>query len=120
MSGERGQFPLIVFLHGYGERSQRLIFSAGVPRAVRYRFDGRVKDNQFFVQLLRAEGKVLGRYDARFSGLRYEPGTDQNDEYDPSDEAVNGPLSAAFNDYIRRELKFESDLPYELVADVQP
>src|SRR5260370_507865 len=80
----------------------------------------RVKDNQFFTQLLRAEGKVLGRYDARFSGLRYEPGTDQNDEYDPSAEAVNGPLSAAFNDYVRRELKFESDLPYELIADVQP
>src|SRR5207249_9289205 len=67
----------------------------------------RVKDSQFFTQLLREEGKILGRFDARFSGLRYEPGTDQNEEYDPSDEAVNGPLSAAFNDYVRRELKFE-------------
>ena len=80
----------------------------------------RVKDSQFFTQLLQAEDKILGRYDARFSGLRYEPGTDQNEEYDPSDEAVNGPLSAAFNDYVRRELKFESDIPYELVADVGP
>lgn len=80
----------------------------------------RVKDSQFFTQLLRAEGKVIGRFDSRFSGFRYEPGTDQNEEYDPSDEAVNGPLSAAFNDYVRRELKFESDLPYELIADVEP
>jgi carboxypeptidase C (cathepsin A) len=80
----------------------------------------RVKDNHFFTQLLRSEGKILGRLDARFSGLRYEPGTDQNDDYDPSDEAVNGPLSAAFNDYVRRELKFESDIPYELIADVGP
>jgi len=43
-----------------------------------------------------------------FSGYRYEPGTDlggyQDFEYDPSDEAVNGPLGAAFNDYVRREL----------------
>ena len=80
----------------------------------------RVKDTQFFTQLLREEGKILGRFDARFSGFRYEPGGDQEGEYDPSDEAVNGPMSAAFNDYIRRELKFESDLPYELVADVGP
>ena len=80
----------------------------------------RVKDTQFFTQLLREEGKILGRFDARFSGFRYEPGGDQEGEYDPSDEAVNGPMSAAFNDYIRRELKFESDLPYELIADVGP
>ena len=80
----------------------------------------RVKDTQFFTQLLREEGKVLGRFDARFSGLRYEPAGDLDGEYDPSDEAVNGPLSATFNDYIRRELKFESDLPYELIADVEP
>lgn len=79
----------------------------------------RVKDGQFFLQLLREEGRVIGRFDSRFSGLRYEPGTEDG-EYDPSDEAVNGPLSAAFNDYVRRELKFESDLPYELIADVEP
>ena len=65
------------------------------------------------------EGQILGRYDARFTGLRYEPGT-ENVDYDPSDEAVAGPLTAAFNDYIRRELKFESDLPYETVAAVDP
>jgi carboxypeptidase C (cathepsin A) len=81
----------------------------------------RVKDMQFFTHLLRAEGKMLGRLDARFSGFRYEPGTDAGDQdYDPSDEAVNGPLGAAFNDYIRRELQFQSDIPYELSADVEP
>ena len=84
----------------------------------------RIKDVQFFTHLLRGEGKMLGRFDARFSGFRYEPGTDvtgyQDWEYDPSDEAVTGPLGAAFNDYVRRELQFESDIPYELVADVQP
>jgi carboxypeptidase C (cathepsin A) len=65
---------------------------------------------------------MLGRYDARFSGFRYEPGTDGmgDQEYDPSDEAVTGPLGAAFNDYIRRELHFESDIPYELSVDVDP
>jgi carboxypeptidase C (cathepsin A) len=84
----------------------------------------RIKDTQFFTHLLREEGKMLGRLDARFSGFRYEPGTDANgdeeQEYDPSEEAVLGPVGAAFNDYVRRELKFESDIPYELFADVHP
>jgi carboxypeptidase C (cathepsin A) len=79
----------------------------------------RIKDYHFFSHLLLEEGKTLGRFDSRFTGPRYEPGTEDG-EYDPSDEAVNGPLSATFNDYVRRELKFESDLPYELIADVEP
>ena len=84
----------------------------------------KIRDELFFTHLLRPEGKVLGRLDARFSGFRYEPGSDvsfdRGDEYDPSSEAVNGPLGAAFNDYVRRELRYESDLPYELMSDVQP
>ena len=28
-----------------------------------------------------------------------------------------GPYTAAFNDYIRSELKFESDLPYEILSE---
>ena len=92
----------------------------GLPAAEILQWKLRVKDGQFFNQLLRAENKVIGRYDARFSGFRYEPGTDSGQEYDPSDEAVTGPLGAAFNDYIRRELQFTSDIPYELSTDVEP
>ena len=79
----------------------------------------RISDNLFFGQLLRDEGKVVGRLDSRFTGLRYEPGTDGS-EYDPSDEAVTGPLTATFNDYVRRDLQFQSDLPYETLANVFP
>jgi carboxypeptidase C (cathepsin A) len=94
----------------------------GLPASDLLLWKLRVKDTQFFTHLLRAEGKMLGRLDSRFSGFRYEPGTDgaSDGEYDPSSEAVNGPLGAAFNDYVRRELKFESDLPYELETDVSP
>ncbi|MCX6923260.1 MAG: peptidase S10 [Verrucomicrobia bacterium] len=96
----------------------------GLPASDIRQWRLRIKDTQFFTHLLRGEGRMLGRFDSRFSGFRYEPGTDltgdQDWEYDPSDEAVAGPLGAAFNDYVRRELQFESDIPYELVADVQP
>jgi len=97
---------------------------SGLPAGDVLQWKLRIKDTQFFTHLLRAEGKMLGRLDARFSGFRYEPGTDisgsQDFEYDPSDEAVSGPFGAAFNDYVRRELHFESELPYELIADVEP
>lgn len=91
----------------------------GLPAAFVAQRKLRVSDRMFFSQLLRAEDKLVGRIDSRFTGQRYEPGTDAY-EYDPSTEAVLGPISAVFNDYVRRELKFESDIPYELFADVSP
>jgi carboxypeptidase C (cathepsin A) len=45
----------------------------------------------------------------------------ERSEYDPSYMSVQGAFTATFNDYVREELKFESDLPYEiLTARVQP
>ena len=90
-----------------------------LPAAYYLQHKLRVSDFLFFSQLLSREGQMTGRLDSRFAGIRYEPGSDGFD-YDPSDEAVNGPLTAAFNDYVRRELKFESDIPYETLTNVGP
>ncbi|MCE9620587.1 MAG: peptidase S10 [Planctomycetes bacterium] len=80
----------------------------------------RMRDGIFFTELLKPQGRIVGRFDSRFTGLSYAPGEGRGDGYDPSDEAVSGPLTAAFNDYVRRELKFESDLSYETIGDVYP
>jgi carboxypeptidase C (cathepsin A) len=74
---------------------------------------------RFTSDLLKSQNRSIGRYDSRFTGIRLHPGTDTED-FDPSDEAVNGPFTAAFNDYVRRDLKFETDLPYETIAEVNP
>ncbi|VAW36403.1 Carboxypeptidase-related protein, partial [hydrothermal vent metagenome] len=37
-------------------------------------------------------------------------------EYDPSYAVIQGPYTATFNDYVRQELKYESDLPYEILT----
>jgi carboxypeptidase C (cathepsin A) len=74
---------------------------------------------RFTNDLLKDQNRSVGRYDSRFTGIRIHPGTDAED-FDPSDEAVNGPFTGAFNDYVRRELKFETDLPYETIAEVNP
>ncbi|MGH7169608.1 MAG: prolyl oligopeptidase family serine peptidase [Gemmataceae bacterium] len=38
LQGQKGPFPLIVFLHGYGERTKKRIFKAGLPLAIARRF----------------------------------------------------------------------------------
>ncbi len=91
----------------------------GLPANYINQLNVRVPDYLFFTHLLMDKNREIGRLDSRFTGIRYNPGTDDS-EYDPSSEAVNGPFTATFNDYVRRELKFESELPYETVADVNP
>ena len=91
----------------------------GLPADTITQWNFRIPARRFFFDLLKDRNRSIGRYDARFSGIRYEPGTEDMD-FDPSYEAVLGPYSAMMNDYLRRELKFESDLPYEMIADVRP
>lgn len=75
----------------------------------------RINDQHFFKELLRARGLTVGRLDARFTGID-RLGVTQQPEYDPLLTNVLGPYTAAFYDYIRAELKFESDLPYEILS----
>jgi carboxypeptidase C (cathepsin A) len=91
----------------------------GLPADAIAQHNFRIPARRFFFDLLKDKNRSIGRYDARFTGIRYDPGTEEQD-FDPSYEAVYGPYTATLNDYMRRELKFESDLPYEMIADVRP
>ena len=79
----------------------------------------RESDDRFVNDLLKDESRSIGRLDSRFTGIRLNPATDRPD-FDPSAEAVNGPFNSAFNDYVRRDLRFETDIPYETIAEVNP
>ena len=80
----------------------------------------RVRASRYFKELLRQERLLIGRYDARRTGPDLDP-SGGFAEFDPSYTSVLGPFTATLNDYIRSELKFESDLPYEvLTGKVQP
>ena len=76
----------------------------------------RIVDQHYFKELLRDRGQTVGRLDARFLGLD-RLGVTETPEYDPLLTNVMGPYTAAFYDYIRAELKFESDLPYEILSE---
>ncbi len=76
----------------------------------------RVSPTRFRKELLRNEGDILGRYDARFEG------TDVDDAgeypgYDPSDTGISGAFVAALHDYLQRELKYDSQDDYHLSSN---
>ncbi|HYA62279.1 MAG TPA: peptidase S10 [Candidatus Sulfotelmatobacter sp.] len=75
----------------------------------------RVKLRAFMQELQRNRGLTTGRLDARFSGPTYDliaAGAD----YDPQSTAITGAFTAAFNMYVREDLKFGHDRDYHVSA----
>ena len=80
----------------------------------------RIPAQRYFKELLRDRRRTAGRYDDRLEGIDLDSAGERA-EYDPSYAAVQGAFTAAFNDYVREELKYESEIPYEvLTGKVQP
>lgn len=79
------------------------------------RVDLRVEHIRFFTELLRSRRQIVGRLDGRFTGWDADAGR-EHFERDPSMSAIIGPYSAALNHYLRAELGYTSDLPYEILT----
>ncbi|MBL9162027.1 MAG: hypothetical protein JNL18_04710 [Planctomycetaceae bacterium] len=80
----------------------------------------RVPMARFGKELLRKQGKIIGRFDSRYSGLALDE-VDSTTDYDPSASAVFGAFTSALNDYLRGTLKVEEDRVYEiLTGNVHP
>lgn len=77
--------------------------------------DLRISLNEFLHNLKRAEGKTVGRLDSRFVTEELDA-LDQPGYRDPSYMAIHGPYTAAIMDYLRADLKFESDLTYHILG----
>ena len=77
--------------------------------------DLRIQIHRFVKELLRDEGRTTGRLDTRFKGIDRDA-AGESFEFDPSLCAITGPYTAMLNDYVRSELAYESDLPYEILT----
>jgi carboxypeptidase C (cathepsin A) len=75
----------------------------------------RVSMQRFAKELLRDERRTVGRYDGSVVGSDLDA-AGAAPEYDPSYSSVQGPFTSAFNQYVRSELKFEDDIPYEILT----
>jgi len=77
----------------------------------------RVTLGRFDKELLRDQRRTVGRLDGRFTGVDRDAAAGDGPDFDASYAAIFGEYTAVFNDYVRRELKFETDLPYEILTD---
>jgi carboxypeptidase C (cathepsin A) len=79
------------------------------------RSDLRISDQRFFKELLRGQHELIGRFDSRLTSYALDPASEAA-EYDPSYASVQGAFTAAFNDYVRKDLNWQTDLPYNILT----
>jgi carboxypeptidase C (cathepsin A) len=98
-----------------GERDrmiERLADYTGLPVTYIKNSNLRITREGFTRELLRDEDLRIGVLDSRITG-RYRV---EHFMEDPSVFVVTGPLVATWNDYVRNELKYETDAPYEILS----
>jgi carboxypeptidase C (cathepsin A) len=93
----------------------RLAALTGLSEDYVDRVDLRIEHVRFFTELLRHKRLTVGRLDARFTGWAPDYGREHFDD-DPSSSAVMGAYAAALNHYLRAELDYPNDLPYEVLS----
>ncbi len=87
----------------------------GLSRTYVERVNLRIEHQRYFTELLRDQGRTVGRLDGRFSA--WEPdGGREHGSFDPSYAHILGPYTAALNQYVRADLGYENDLPYEILS----
>ena len=76
----------------------------------------RIEEGKYTQELLRENDQVVGRLDARFIGTAFDPLSEMA-EYDPQSASVSSAFTAAFLDYIHRDLKFGMGKEYNVTGD---
>jgi len=95
--------------------AKKLVHFTGLSEEYVLKANLRVTLPQFNAELERSRGLTIGRYDSRFSGPTLDLLT-ENSEYDPSFSAVAGAFTAAFNSYVRENLKYSPERNYETIS----
>lgn len=100
--------------------ADRLAKYSGIDAPTWLAHDLRIDPTFFRSELLRKEGKVLGRFDGRVAWDATDKAA-QSPGYDPSYSLAYGAFSTAMLDFLGRELGYKEDRPYEiLTGKVQP
>jgi carboxypeptidase C (cathepsin A) len=95
-----------------GRVAGKLAAFTGLPETYIRNSNLRITREDFVKELLHREHLRVGVLDSRITGY----GKVKSFMEDPSVFEVTGPLVAVWNDYVRRELQFESRLPYVILS----
>ena len=95
--------------------ADRLAKLTGIEAKTWLERDLRVDSSFFRTELLRSEGKVVGRFDGRVAWGSTDKAA-ESPEYDPSYSLAYGAFSTALLDYLGRDLGYKEDQPYEILT----
>lgn len=95
--------------------AEKLSELTGISSEVWMRKNLKMDASEFRAELLRDEGKVIGRFDSRVSWDATN-GEAQYAEYDPSYSLARGTFSTAMLSYLGDELGWIEDQPYEILT----
>eukprot|EP00752_Nemacystus_decipiens_P016711 g14949.t1 len=96
-------------LHRYTGLPMDLIVDSNL-RIPQWRFGG---------NLLKDSTEVIGRFDGRIIGPDLDKASDRSGANDPSYSRVAGGFTATFNDYVRGELGYETEMDYGILVGVR-
>lgn len=97
--------------------AEKLARLTGLDRELIERARLNIPPGLFMENLLRKEGKIIGRYDGRVTSEDYDQ-LNNHPEFDPSYTNIYGAFSSAANAYIRKDLGYEWELPYTILGGV--
>jgi carboxypeptidase C (cathepsin A) len=103
--------------HRKSEIAARLHDYTGLPTDYIERANLRVNVGEFEKTLLGSD-TTTGRLDSRFSGPTIDPMSKEAD-YDPQSAAISSAYVSAFNDYVRKTLKFGAKMTYKEEIDIE-
>lgn len=95
--------------------AEKLSSFTGVPAQKWIENNLRLDSTAYRAELLRSEGKVVGRFDARVAWAATDQAAVYPD-YDPSYSLAYGAFSTALMDYMGRDLGYKDHRPYEILT----
>lgn len=95
--------------------AQRVAELTGLPRALVEEKNLRIADQTFFFEALRAQGRIVGRLDARGSGAMAASRT-RDWEFDPGIEAIAPAYTMAGMAWFAQALGLQRDTRYEVLS----
>lgn len=87
----------------------------GLPAQVIEANDLRIDLGAFSQALLRDQRKMTGRLDSRFATWNENPASERT-AFDISNSSIRNTFTPVLNDYVRRELKYDSDRLYYILG----
>lgn len=97
-----------------GRIERRLAELTGLPRALVAEKNLRISEQTFFFEAMRAQGRIVGRLDARGTAPMAASRT-RDWEFDPGIEAIASPYTMAAMAYFREQLGLDIEARYQVL-----